>query len=677
MLQLSEATILARIKAGELFECELLDGSLTLKIEDYTPAICTAIHAGHNMQASTEKFCRLSKAERLFEEDPYTCQLIDSMPITLVGGDSRYEYDLNRPIATCIYTKAWGQEVWHAPLPTSQRRKNIARHQCFYRILDALIAKIEERFGACLVFDVHSYNYLRHNFNTPTFNLGVEQIDQDRWSQVVDYTLDRLSRVELPNTPTRAACNDIFYGRGYLIAHTNSRFENTLVLPLEIKKVFMEEESGELYPLVFNVLKQALQHCFSDSAAFFSRRHTRKQRVKRIDMLSSKLDPAIRSLDKSLYKLAKGLETLHYINPINIAQEQKRFFSRHGNYQPNFRYRPLDIDPYHFREQLYRLPVDNIRDPGIEQMYRQVVEDLSSKIDLLINAGQPDFIYNSLKYYGEPSLIDESNASFILHSADYEAEAKIEYSVDAIEMLTRFKRCAEQWNMPCKVELSSRIVAKAMVLNSKKTLYVNKTALMTETQANALLHHELGVHMATTLNAAKQPLKVFSLGLPGNTMSQEGLAILNELHSGNLPLSRLKELALRVVAVREMVRHNDFRHTYQLLADEHQMPPEQAFKLAVRVHRGGGFSKDYLYLRGVSIAFNLYQQKDMSGLYVGKTGFDSLPIIDEMISREIIEAPTYVPQYLRKPTPTPPILDYLMNSIRPPLDFHSTRKLCA
>ena len=40
---------------------------------------------------------------------------------------------------------------------------------------------------------------------------------------------------------------------------------------------------------------------------------------------------------------------------------------------------------------------------------------------------------------------------------------------------------------------------------------------MNEKELRALIHHELGVHIVTTVNSEHQILKVFKLGLPGNT----------------------------------------------------------------------------------------------------------------------------------------------------------------
>ncbi len=662
MQKLSESEIISCIEAEQLFECEIEDGSFAIKVESYVPSVCTAIHAGHCFRDSLVSLCQLNEEERLYEEDPLTEQFIEAMPITLVARDSRYEYDLNRPLATCIYKKAWGKTVWHRAFPPKERTVSVAKHQQFYRVADALLSKLQIKFGAALVFDVHSYNYLRRDEHTPTFNLGTEQLDTDRWASVLNFTENQLRAIELPNLPVSADRNEVFYGRGYLASHVNSRFENTLVVPLEVKKIYMDELSGSPYPVILDALRHQLKDCLVNVSAYFARRYTRKKALKKSDMLAEKMEPAVATVDRQLHAVAKGLDTLRYINPINLQSEKKKFFRAGGTYEPQFHYRPLAIDPYAFRESLYRLPVAAIRDAGIQAMYRDVIDNLARKIDLLVKIGCPDFVYESLRYYGEPSLNDEKNAAHLLRCADYdEALGPI---MDQADILQQFHTHAGQWGMHCKIEVSNRLVANAMVSDSRKAVLLAKGASLHEKDIQALIHHELGVHMATTLNAAEQKLKIFSIGLPDNTLAQEGLAILNEYLSGNMVLSRLKTLALRVLAVREMLDRGRFQHTFHYLVDEHAMPTDDAFQLSVRVHRGGGFTKDYLYLNGVAKALKMVKTEDISSLFVGKTSFDYLPIIQEMIERQMVVPPRFIPEHLKNPVSSGEIIDYLMRCIR-------------
>ena len=388
MLTLSKQACIKRIQQRECFSAEVENGAFSIKIDDYSPVICAAIHNGNNLRPELEKKFLLTDQERLYEEDPFTQDLVSSFPIVISGNDSRFEYDLNRAKTLSTYFKtAWNKQVWKSPLSAAQRNKSHIKHQNFYDVLEALVAVIEEDFNRAIIFDLHSYNYKRIEQDTPTFNIGTGQIDNERWGRVVGHFVKELNKIELPNIEARAASDEVFHGRGYLITHINSHFDNTLVIPTEVKKVFMDETTGELYPLVLEELKSGIKAAISQTSAYFMRRYGKRKSYSKADLLSSSLSKSVINLDKQLYKLCKDVETLNFINPINIASERKRFHKASGNYEPHFQYKQLNIDPYEFRESLYKLPIGNIDDADIQQLYRHIVDNLANKIDLLTSVG--------------------------------------------------------------------------------------------------------------------------------------------------------------------------------------------------------------------------------------------------------------------------------------------------
>ena len=663
MLTLSEKECIQRIKKRECFHAEVNDGSFTVKIDEYAPLICGAIHNGHRLRAELNKSFLLSKKERYYEEDPFTDELISSFPIQLIGNDSRFEYDLNRAKTLSTYFKtAWNKQVWQKPLTQKQRAISHSKHQSFYNVLEAIVAVIEKQFGNAIIFDIHSYNYKRIEKDTPTFNIGAGQIDVERWGKVIGQFEKQLNKIELPNIDVRAATDEVFHGRGYLISHVNAHFDNTLVLPTEVKKVFMDETSGEVYPLVLEDLKAGFKDSISETAAYFMRRYTKKKSTQKADILSSNLSPEVLELDKKLFSLCKSVETLNFINPINIVAQKNRFLKRNSYLAPNFNYKQLNINPYKFRENLYKLPVDDIYDAGIQQLYRHVIDNLASKIDLLTSIGTDEFVYNSLKYYGEPSNIDIANARFILHLNDEENFEPVTY-LNADQAIDYFKYQAQEWQLKCKVEKSGKIVAKAMVNNEKALLLINKDAQFTEKELHAFAYHELGIHMLTTINAKKHPLKVFSLGLTGNTHTQEGIALYSEYCSGSLTISRLKTIALRVIAVQYMLEHGDFVKTYHALMNEFSLDKDFAFTLTTRVYRGGGFTKDYLYLSGLRDIIKVAKAQSIDNLLVGKTGLLDFDVITEMVERGMLDKPQPLFDTSYR-TSGDQVLDFIVNSIK-------------
>lgn len=662
MLTLSEQECIALIKKGECFHAEVESGAFIVKIEEYAPIICTAIHNGHKLRTELEKSFLLSDEERFYEEDPYTDELISSFPIQLIGNDSRFEYDLNRAKTLSTYFKtAWDKQVWEKPLSQKQRAKSHSKHQSFYNVLETIISVIEKQFKNAIVFDIHSYNYKRIEEDTPTFNIGSGQIDVERWGNIVSQMEKQLNFIVLPNLDVRAATDEVFHGRGYLITHVNAHFDNTLVLPIEVKKIFMDESSGDVYPLVLEELKAGFKSAISETAAFFVRRYGKKKKTQKADMLSSTISAEVITLDKKLYSLCKTVETLNFINPINLAAQRNAFF-KNSYISPNFNYKQLDINPYKFREQLYKLPVDDINDADIQQLYRHVIDNLASKIDLLTTIGTDDFVYNSLKYYGEPSHIDIANARFLLHlSADFDGNGDDVLNAD--KAIRYFKEQAQLWGLNCRIEKSSKVVAKAMVNNEKALLLINKNALFTEKELQAFAYHELGIHMLTTINAKKHPLKVFSIGLTGNTHTQEGLALYSEYCSGSLTIQRLKTIALRVIAVKYMLEHNDFVKTYHALMSEFKLEKDFAFTLTTRVYRGGGFTKDYLYLKGFRDVINLAKANSIDNLLVGKIGTLDFEITNEIVERGMIAKPQPLFDLTYKPSGDT-VLDFVIDSIK-------------
>lgn len=666
MQTLSEAQILAAIRTGETFEAVLDDGSLAVRFTDWVPYCCVALHAGHRLRPELARTCLLNDAQRLQQEDPYTDFLIASFPVTLVALDSRYEYDLNRPVEQCIYQNAWGEAVWQRPLTAEQKLLSQEKHRTFYRVLTALHHKLCERFSQVLLFDVHSFNW--QVIERPTaavFNLGTSQLDMRRWSLEVRTLESGLKKMTLANVDVTVARNETFKGKGYLAYYGRQHLAGAPVLPLEIKKVFMDEVEGQPFSLVLEQLQQGMQGAILDTAAHFSH-SLQRRRFKRSDLQSSELEPVVREVDRALFRLARGIETLSYVNPTNLHQEKQRFLGRR-NYEPRFRYRQLSLDPYDFREQLYRLPVSRITDPGLRRLYRAVVEGYGTKIDLITQVGAEKFLYNSLRYYGEPNRVDLDNARFILHAPKLRVMEKAPPILDGPAVKEAFENAAERFGLgKVNVVLSRKIVARAMVEPGRRTVLINRDITCTPSDLKALIHHELGVHMLTTFNGVVQPLKVLQLGLPGNTKTQEGLAILSEYLCGHMSLERLQMLALRVLAVYYMVKGYSFSRVFEMLRQEYGQSENLAFNLTLRVFRGGGLTKDYLYLRGFSEVLHSYQQRSLSSLFSGKTSLEFIDLLDELIERNIF----LPPRLLTEPFATPKgfetgILDYLISGLRP------------
>ncbi len=277
MEKLSEQSIIDKIESGELFEALVDTGAFSVRLENDVPAVFTAIHDGHEVDPAVAGKMIVSTEERMFEEDPFTGDIIDSCSITLRMHHSRYYYDVNRRPESCIYDEAWGKQVWRQPPSAEQQQCIRSHHHRYYRVLDALLGRLEKKFGHCVVYDLHSYNYARININTPLFNIGTHYIDRGQYESILQRLAEQLNRIELPGQETRAVFDQVFNGRGYQAEYIRAEHPASLCIPLEVKKIFMTKNGLALDPEVSDTLFPAIRTVLGSNAACFSEMVTGRQ----------------------------------------------------------------------------------------------------------------------------------------------------------------------------------------------------------------------------------------------------------------------------------------------------------------------------------------------------------------------------------------------------------------
>lgn len=340
-------------------------------------------------------------------------------------------------------------------------------------------------------------------------------------------------------------------------------------------------------------------------------------------------NPFLFKIDQSLNRLVKKIELLNYINPINIEQEKKSFFSSKYNVNPNFKYRKIDFNAHKLQQELFSQHIDAIKDDTSRAFYRDVIYDYSGLVQCIEAIGQGrKFYFNGLKSFGTPTDKDVDNAKFILHfdDDDYDSEMLPVYSAE--EAADFFLEFTKRYNFKFNIRYSTKISAAAMVQNNTQTLLLKKNHTYSANQLKVLANHEIGVHLVTTFNGLNQPLKIFHNGFPNNVETQEGLAVFSEYMSGCLTLHRLKELSYRVMAADSLRKGFNFCDTFDLLHNQYKLNREESYNISLRAHRGGGFTKDYMYLTGLKKVYDLYRKgEDISHLMAGKVAIEDSHIV--------------------------------------------------
>ncbi|AVI51921.1 DUF1704 domain-containing protein [Pukyongia salina] len=353
--------------------------------------------------------------------------------------------------------------------------------------------------------------------------------------------------------------------------------------------------------------------------------------------------PNVVRIDNNLNNLVKKIELLNYINPTNIEQEKRNFFSSKYNSNPRFHYRKIDFDAHKVQQHLFSQDIDSIKDEETRNFYRDVIYDYSGLIQCIESIGKGSkFYFNSLKSFGTPTEKDVENAKFILHFEDEEYDQEMFPVFSAQEAAEYFQEFTRKYGFEFDLKYSTKISAAAMVTNSTQTLVLKKNHLFSANQLKVLANHEIGVHLVTTFNGLAQPLKIFHNGFPKNLETQEGMAVFSEYMSGCLTLYRLKELSYRVLATDSLRKGFDFRATFDLLHNEYKLNRDEAYTISLRAHRGGGFTKDYLYLTGLKKIYDAYHRgEDLNPLLAGKVTFEYVNVVNRWLEMGLADKIKY------------------------------------
>ena len=271
---------------------------------------------------------------------------------------------------------------------------------------------------------------------------------------------------------------------------------------------------------------------------------------------------------------------------------------------------------------------------------------------MLSDRDRPDFLYSSQQLFGniEESLLETARAILVASEPQHPPLEREMLDADAFAALAKVElQYLKQQHDAVSTAVRVRDDVEGVMV-SRGTLNISSRYRISKDRAFALLQHEVGTHVATYYNGMAQPFKLFYVGVPGYEQLQEGLAVLSEYMAGGLTNQRMRTLAARVVVVHSMLAGNSFADTFDILTDKYGFKHEAAFHITMRVYRGGGLTKDAVYLKGLlNVIEYVKQGKDIAKLLVGKIRQDYLPIIEELMHRQLLRPSPIRPKFLEPP----------------------------
>jgi uncharacterized protein (TIGR02421 family) len=433
-----------------------------------------------------------------------------------------------------------------------------------------------------------------------------------------------------------------------LLAASRAAGSGLRTLGLEVRPVY-RDASGAVYPMARRSLRRQLGPALRRAAFEFSRRETTLHSGHRDSLARRAFTRLVWDIDRRITEISRRFDLLLVVTPTRAAEAFEEFQRSGFARSPKFLYRARTIDPPLLKRELYAVPVERVADPTLAFLFEEKRRELDLKLTLVEERLTRRFLPTSIALYGtlDRQLVDE--AEQLLERVPKEPPTEGRDEVDAGEFLRRAEHMLDLLRSRSP-GLSSRVLLSDDVSSltvSDGNLMIGSSMKFAENRVDALLHHELGTHVVTHWNGNAQPLSLLSAGLAGYDELQEGLAVFAEYLVGGLTTGRLRTLAGRVVAARSVASGAGFVETFRELTDRYGFSERAAFTNTMRVHRGGGFVKDAVYLRGLRAILDYVRGGGrLETLLVGKVATSHAPLIEELQRRNILRPLALRPLYL-------------------------------
>ena len=534
-------------------------------------------------------------------------------------------------------------------------------HSGLAQLVRAVAEILVEQFGACLLLEL---------WETPPCTVDVPETTADstpsfkllatRKAARDDVTVDlgaALGRVRLRGHKT--GVSTVSAGKSCpkamrpLLTASEAAGMGCLLYGIEIAPVYRNAETGEVFPRLLRALRRSLTITLRRAFFDFARKHTTHRPAHYHSLGRRAVVKAVWDVDRMLADASDQFDLLLQVTPVNTEQAWNAFRRSKYQRQPTFLYRPLPVEPIVLKRSLYKAPVERIEDPALALMFREKIDEMDRQITMLQDRETEKFLHESIQIFGsvEDGLFDLAvNILKAIPPRSRESAPRGRLGPEQVAHRARqeieYLR-GQDASLSATVEIRPDVVG---LLVSRGNLLISDHIRVPESRLTALLQHEIGTHVLTFHNGYSQPFKQLYTGLAGYDCLQEGLAVLSEYLVGGLSRPRLRLLAARVAAVRFLLQGASFVETYRQLEGDYGFAERTAFMLAMRVHRGGGLTKDAVYLRGLCEVLDYVGRGgEPEHLLVGKIATKDVPIVQELMWRGVLRKPPLMPRYLRQP----------------------------
>ncbi len=365
-----------------------------------------------------------------------------------------------------------------------------------------------------------------------------------------------------------------------------------------------------------------------------------------------------RETDRALARIDGRIDWLSYLTPTNLDAVAEGFRDSGYKVLTELEDPPIPDDLGALRSQLLDLPMRQLGNLDIEALLIEKQRELDRQIELVRLRGRDGFTMASIDLFGDVDAALLAVAEKVLEEVPIRDRPTAQ-RVDAQAFMAAAREAMDSYRAKdprFDFEVVEETTPGTHIFTAAGNLHVAFDYTCPRNRVEPLIRHEVGTHTVTRFNGRCQPLSVLECGLADYDALQEGIAVLAEYLAGDMPPSRLRVLAARAVAARMAIDGRPASEIFAKMREEYHLRSETAFDTTVRALRGGGMTKDALYLHGlVDLLAYLAGGGSTEFLFIGKFALKQRALLERLLDDGFLQPPAIVPDEFAAPPAKDPI----------------------
>lgn len=526
-------------------------------------------------------------------------------------------------------------------------------------LIEAIADRMEQKFGGFVLLEIAELAedalLEKDSPYLPPFQICLSAAGPEG-SLAASAIAEAIGAVEARyRTPEIAASDDAEERRDLVFGERAEEAKPTW-LKLAFAPIYRQPQSDDVFPDLLERVVANLFDCALRGLHAFARNSTSLNASSHRALGRRLFVKAVQRVDEKFDEICRSFDFLMAVTPINTQAAWAAFHDSGFDNTPRFLYRPLAVDVDREKRRLFGISFEQLEDPVLVKLYHEKQAELDTQLTMLRCRDTIKFREASRMVYGSvraeladvaTSILNETSSLRRRDDHDETVDCS-SLKAAAQDMLDKYRATFSGFD--AVIEIRDDLPAGLMVSGSH--LLISRQTRMSKDRIEALLSHEIGVHLLTYFSGEAQGLRLFRSGLAGYEGVQEGLAVFAEYAAGGMTLDRLRLIAARVLACQAMLADAGFIDVFRLLTRDLGFADHLAFNITVRVFRSGGFAKDAIYLRGLlEVLHHLRDGGRLDPFWIGKIATSHLTIVDELRARGLLKAPPVRPLFLSEQGP--------------------------